>query len=136
MLSLSNSTQNKKILTFFWPIFGVNSNFFLTFSACFGKNSNYSFTKSLGHSQELLGGLSAWPSYDKSILTIWMIYRPCRTKLDDKSHLLFVYTVTASTSKSCWILIIDIVKQPKTGFNSKSGSLKEKSKKQTFFWPV
>ena len=55
----------------------------------------------------------------------------CRTQLDDKSHLLFVYTVTASTSKSFWILIIDMVEQPIKGFNSISGNLKEKSKKQT-----
>ena len=39
----------------------------------------------------------------------------CRTQLDDKSHLLFVYTVTASTSKSFWILIIDIIEQPIKG---------------------
>ena len=55
----------------------------------------------------------------------------CHTQLDDKSHLLFVYTVTASTSKSFWILIIDMVEQPIKGFNSISGNLKEKSKKQT-----
>ena len=48
----------------------------------------------------------------------------CRTQLDDKSHLLFVYTVTASTSISCWILIIDLVEQPIIGFNSISGNLK------------
>ena len=56
-------TQNKKILTFFWPIFGVNSNFFLTFSAIFGKNSNFSFTTSLGHKQEFFmgGGLVHGP---------------------------------------------------------------------------
>ena len=53
------------------------------------------------------------------------------TQLDDKSHIQFVYTVTASTSISCWIIIIDLVEQPIIGFNSISGNLKGKSKKQT-----
>ena len=47
------------------------------------------------------------------------------------SHLLFVYTITASTSISCWILIIDLVEQPIIGFNSISGNLKGKSKRHT-----
>ena len=85
-------TQNKKILTFFWPIFGVNSNFFLTFSAISGKNSNYTFTASLGQNQEFFRwGLMS----DPPIITLYK---------------LFVYTLVASTYKSCWILIIDPVK--------------------------
>ena len=55
----------------------------------------------------------------------------CHTQLDDKSHLLFVYTLTASTSISCWILIFDLVEQPIIGFNSISGNLKGNIKKQT-----
>ena len=55
----------------------------------------------------------------------------CHTQLDDKNHL-FVYTVKASTSIFCWILIIDLVEQPIIGFNSISGNLKGKSEKADF----
>ena len=55
----------------------------------------------------------------------------CLSQSDDKSCLHFVYTVTASNSKPCWILIIHVVEQPITGFYSISGNLKVKSKKQT-----
>ena len=52
------------------------------------------------------------------------------TQLDNKSYL-FLYTVTACTSISYEILIIDLVEQPIIGYNSISGNFKGESKKQT-----
>ena len=56
----------------------------------------------------------------------------CCAQSDEKSHRLFVYTVTAFIFISCLIPIIDLVEQPIIGFNSISGNLKGKSEKADF----